>query len=140
MKIVSEKIEFATQGNSEIVEITDRVRERLQESGLRDGLVTVFVPGATGGVTTIEYEPGLVHDFQALLERVAPEDGEYAHNLTHEDHNGHAHVRASLVGPSLSIPFAEGKLRLGRWQQIIFVDCDNRPRQRSIVVQIMGQL
>jgi secondary thiamine-phosphate synthase enzyme len=111
----------------------------VQDSGLNSGVAVLFVPGATGAITTIEHEPGLVQDLGEALERLMPQDIEYAHNLKWHDGNGHSHIRASLVGPSLTVPFLEGRLMLGTWQQIVFLEMDNRPRRRRIVVQIMGE-
>jgi len=121
------------------VDITRDVQAVLQESGITSGLLTVFVPGATGAITTIEYEPGLVKDLPAALERLFPRDMHYAHHDYHDDGNGHSHIRASFLKPSLSIPVVEGRLPLGTWQQIIFVDLDNRPRSRTLHVQILGE-
>jgi secondary thiamine-phosphate synthase enzyme len=123
----------------EIADITDLVREMVEGSGMRSGLAVVFVPGATGAVTTIEHEPGLESDLLEALERIAPKDKEYAHNRRWGDGNGHSHIRASLIGPSLTVPFADGRLILGTWQQIVFLELDNRPRHRRIVVQMMGE-
>jgi secondary thiamine-phosphate synthase enzyme len=123
----------------EIADITDLVREMVEGSGMRSGLAVVFVPGATGAVTTIEHEPGLESDLQEVLERIAPKEKEYAHNRRWGDGNGHSHIRASLIGPSLTVPFADGRLILGTWQQIVFLELDNRPRHRRIVVQMMGE-
>jgi len=139
MKLVTRKIHFSTQGNSEIINLTNKVEKYLEGANLNSGLVNVFIPGATGGVTTIEFEPGLIDDFQQTLQRIVPEESEYSHNLTHNDRNGHSHIRASLIGPSLSIPFENDTLQLGKWQQIVFVDFDNRPREREIILQIIGE-
>ncbi len=139
MAVISKKIKFATRGETDIIDITDKVSARLRDSGLANGTVTVFVPGATGGITTLEYEPGLVKDLQRAFETFAPKDAEYAHNDRWKDMNGHSHVRASLLGPSLTVPFVEGELQLGRWQQVIFIDFDNRPRSREIILQIVGE-
>ncbi len=138
MAVATSYIEFATRGDSDIIDITANVSGAVSESGLTDGVVTVFAPGATGAVTTIEYESGLVSDFKRMLERIAPQDIEYAHNLRWGDGNGHSHVRASLIGPGLSVPLIGGKMPLGTWQQIIFIDLDNRPRERKLIVQIVG--
>ena len=132
-------LRFETKGNAHIVDITRDVQAVLQESGITSGLLTVFVPGATGAITTIEYEPGLVKDLPAALERLFPRDMHYAHHDYHDDGNGHSHIRASFLKPSLSIPVVEGRLPLGTWQQIIFVDLDNRPRSRTLHVQILGE-
>lgn len=139
MAVATGYIEFATRGDSDIIDITADVSGAVSESGLTDGIVTVFAPGATGAVTTIEYESGLVSDFKRMLERIAPQDIEYAHNLRWGDGNGHSHVRASLIGPDLSVPLISGAMQLGTWQQIIFIDLDNRPRERKLIVQIVGE-
>lgn len=131
-------IEFATKGDADIIDITGEVSDAVSESGVTDGIVVVFAPGATGAVTTIEYESGLISDFKSMLERIAPQNITYAHNLRWGDGNGHSHVRASLLGPSLSVPLIGGRMQLGTWQQIIFVDLDNRPRDRKLIVQIVG--
>jgi secondary thiamine-phosphate synthase enzyme len=139
MKVKTEYLELKTSGNTHIVDITGALQGKLQESGLKDGTVTVFVPGATGGVTTIEYEPGLIEDMQELFESIAPQDKEYKHHLRWRDGNGHSHVRASLLGPSLTIPFQGGELILGTWQQVVFIDFDVRARNRRLVLQFMGE-
>lgn len=139
MPVYTTSLELTTRGGSEIIEITGKVQQSLAESRLREGLVTVFVPGSTGGVITLEYEPGLMRDLEKAFERLAPSDETYHHDRTWGDGNGHSHVRASLVGPSLSVPFREGRLILGTWQQIAFVDFDNRPRRRVLIVQVMGE-
>lgn len=139
MKIETEYIKFDTLGNSDIINITPRVDEVLKRTGLNTGCATIFVPGATGALTTIEYEAGLIKDLQDALDRLAPEEMEYRHDLKWGDGNGHSHIRASLLGPGITIPFTGGRLILGTWQQIIFIDMDNRPRNRKLVVQIIGQ-
>lgn len=125
--------------SGDVVDLTDRVAEAVSATGLRDGLATIFVPGATGAVTTIEHEPGLVRDMGDALQRLVPEDRDYHHNLRWHDGNGHSHIRASLLGPSLSVPFSNGRLMLGTWQQIVFLELDNRPRDRRIVCQVLGE-
>jgi len=137
--LITEAIERKTRGNGHILDVTGDVTRILESSGLEEGLVTVFVPGATGGVTTIEFESGLVADMERAFEQWAPQDIPYAHNERWGDGNGHSHVRAALLGPSLSIPFVEGRMILGTWQQIVVVDFDNHPRRRQIVVQVMGE-
>lgn len=137
--IVTEHVDFQTKGNSEMTDLTAKVAAALERSGLRAGVVVVFASGATSAVTTIEYEPGLVDDMKDALERIAPQKIEYAHNQRWGDGNGHSHIRASMIGPSLTVPFSGGKLLLGTWQQIVFLDMDNRPRYRRIVVQIIGE-
>jgi len=139
MKLVTTKMRFSTQGNCEIIDLTNKVKKHLKGADLNSGLANLFIPGATGGLTTMEYEPGLIDDLRKSFERIAPEETEYSHNLTHEDKNAHSHIRASLVGPSLSIPFENATLQLGKWQQIVFIDFDNRPRKREVILQIIGE-
>ena len=139
MELVTRKIQFSTQGNSEIRDLTDEVNKYLKETNLNSGLVNLFIPGATGGLTTMEYEPGLIDDLQHALQRFAPEDTAYRHNITHKDRNAHSHIRASLIGPSLGIPFEDATAQLGKWQQIVFIDFDNRSRKREVILQIVGQ-
>ena len=139
MPVVSMNISLQTSGNGEVVDITQKVSEVVRKSGLTSGIVTVFVPGATAGITTIEYEPGLVEDLNELFDRIIPQDLEYHHNLRWHDGNGHAHVRASLLGPSLTVPFSDGKLTLGIWQQLVLVDFDNKSRSRELSCQVMGE-
>jgi len=122
-----------------MVDITPQINDILSASGLQEGQVTVFATGATAAVTTVEYEPGLLRDVPEALNRIAPEGVHYHHDATWHDGNGNSHVRASLVGPSLTVPFVSGRLLLGTWQQIVFVDCDNRSRQRNIPVQLIGK-
>jgi secondary thiamine-phosphate synthase enzyme len=136
--VVTGSIEFDSRGDAEMIKITDEVAEAVRQTGLRDGTVTLFVPGATGALTTLEYEPGVVEDVQKALDVVAPPERFYQHNVNLGDGNGHSHVRAGLVGPSLAVPFVDGHLTLGRFQNIVFCDFDARPRQRTVVVQVMG--
>jgi secondary thiamine-phosphate synthase enzyme len=138
MRVVTGSIEFSSAGDADVVRVTDEVREALAQTGLKDGTLTVFAPGATAAVTTIEYEPGVVQDFQMVLDEVASPARRWQHNINNHDGNGHSHVRAAMLGPSLTIPFVDGRLILGRWQEIVFVDLDERPRERSLVVQAMG--
>ena len=128
-----------TKGDGEIIDITPKVQKQLTESGISGGIVTVFVQHSTCGITTVEYEPGLIEDLGKLWERIAPKNIPYAHDAHWGDGNGYAHVRASLLGASLTVPFVDKKLALGTWQQIILVDFDNRPRNRTVVVQVMGE-
>ncbi len=139
MKIFTDKIIFETKGNCDIVDITPELKKISEKSKIKNGILNVFIAGATGAITTIEYEPGLVSDLQNLLKKIAPEAGDYGHNKTHSDSNAHSHLRASLLGPSLTVPVDNGKMVLGTWQQIIFVDMDNRPRKREVVVKIIGE-
>lgn len=138
MAVVREGFEISTRGDGDIIDVTSHVSEAVRRSGLTSGTATVFVPGATASVTTIEFEPGLVEDMQELFERLAPRGREYHHNKRWHDGNGHSHVRASLLGPSLAVPFTEGKLELGIWQQVVVIDFDNRARDRSVVCQVIG--
>ncbi len=137
--ITTSEIELRTEGNGVIVDITSRVQQILTNSKFASGIVTVFVNGSTAGVTTIEYEPGLVADFQRAWERLAPSNMPYDHNERWGDSNGFSHVRASLLGASLTVPFTDRRMALGTWQQIVLVDFDNRPRNRTVVVQVMGE-
>lgn len=139
MTVRTETIELSTRGNTAIHDLTATVQATVRGSGLSDGIATVFCPGSTGGITTIEFEPGLVDDVQAAMERLVPRDLRYRHNELNHDDNGHSHVRAGLVGPSLTVPFQAGRLTLGTWQQIVFLDFDSGPRQRRLVVQVMGE-
>ena len=139
MSVITKKIKLNSQGETDIINITDNVRSSVEESKVKDGIVTVFIPGATGGVTTIEYEPGLINDIKRAFEIIAPREGEYQHNIRWKDGNGFSHVRATMLGPSLTVPFSNKKLQLGKWQQIIFIDFDNRPRSREIILQIIGE-
>jgi secondary thiamine-phosphate synthase enzyme len=138
--VKTEQIQVRTRGNNHVINITDQVAAAVAGAGLRAGVVTVFNIGSTAGITTTEYEPGLAnHDLKAAFERLAPQDGDYEHENTWHDDNGHAHVRASLLGPSLAVPFVDGRLALGTWQQIILVDFDTRARTRTVVCQILGE-
>lgn len=137
--VITRRIGLKTRGNGHIIDITRQVAQEVADSGLKDGTVTVFVPGSTGGVTTVEYESGLLSDLQGLFDRLVPSNIHYQHNLRWGDGNGHAHVRASLLGASLTVPFVDKKLTLGTWQQIVFIDFDNRPRSRELVLQLIGE-
>lgn len=139
MPVITETIKFNTEGNTDIIDITERVAGCVNGSKLTEGIVTVFIPGATGGITTIEYEPGLIKDLKEAFDRLISEKIEYAHHLRHKDYNGHSHIRASFIGPSLTIPFLRGTIQLGIWQRVIFIDFDNRSRNRSLIVQIIGE-
>ena len=142
MKVVgvrTEKLRIRTRGSTDVVDITKDVQSALARTGLRAGTVTVFVTGSTAGVTTIEHEPGLVMDIREALDRFAPADASYHHHERSGDDNGHSHIRASLVGPSLTVPFGEGRLMLGTWQQIVLLDFDTRARDRELVVQVLGE-
>ncbi|OLE36004.1 MAG: secondary thiamine-phosphate synthase enzyme, partial [Actinobacteria bacterium 13_1_20CM_3_68_9] len=129
---------LSTGGDSEIVDITDRVQAAVAQAGVGEGQATAFVRGSTAAITTMEYEPGGVHDLQALLERLAPARGDYEHNRLNRDTNSHAHQRASIVGPSEIVPVQGGRLSLGTWQQLVLIDFDDRPRERTLVVQVVS--
>lgn len=138
--VKTKRIKFKTKGNCDVVNITEEVSRAIAQSDIANGIVTVFNVGSTAGVTTTEYEPGLVnYDIAAAFEKIAPEKTRYEHEETWHDDNGHSHVRASLLGPSLSVPIVDGQMTLGTWQQIILVDFDTRPRTRTIICQIVGQ-
>ena len=137
--IVTGQFHLHTQGNGEVHDVTGEVADAVRTSGLNDGIATVFVQGSTGAVSTVEYEPGLVADLRDYFDRAVPPDIPYQHDRRWHDGNGHSHVRATLLGPSLTVPFVQGRLTLGTWQQIVFVDFDVRPRNRTLVVQAMGE-
>ena len=137
--ITSKSLQLHSKGNCDVIDITPQVSQAVRESGMGAGTVTIFITGSTAGVTTVEYEPGLIADLQALFERVAPQGIDYRHNLRWGDGNGHSHIRASLLGASLVVPFADKSLMLGTWQQIVFIDFDNRPRTRTVMMQITGE-
>jgi len=138
MTIRTHSITMSTSGGVELRDITDPVRQFLRDSELKEGLLTVFVPGSTAAVTTIEYEPGLVADIKKALERVAPEGIPYEHDRRWHDGNGHSHIRASFLKPSVTIPFSNSSLMLGTWQQLVFIELDVRPRNRTVIIQLMG--
>lgn len=139
MATLLSKIEVETRGHADVVDVTEMVRARISESRLQSGIACLFVPGATGGVTTVEYEPGCVADLRSAFERIAPAGGTYEHEKRWHDGNGHSHVRAALLGPSLAFPFADAAPLLGTWQQIVFVDFDVRSRRRELLLQLVGE-
>lgn len=139
MKIITGSINISTRGHTDIIDVTREAADVLCKSNLNRGNLTVFVSGSTAGITTIEYEPGLLKDLPEAFEKLAPAGVNYHHDDTWGDGNGHAHVRAALLGPSFTVPFENGKLLLGTWQQIVVIDFDNRPRNRDIVVQMIGE-
>ena len=134
MHVVTKYVSLHSRGEIDAVNITESVESAVSETELKDGIVTVFVPGSTGALTTIEYESGLLRDFPAMLEKLVPKHFDYAHGS-----NGHSHVRASIIGPSITIPFKDGRLTLGTWQQLVFLELDTRPRSRDLVLQIIGE-
>jgi len=139
LSVKTKQLSIHTRGEGDILDITSAVAEAVVETKLKNGIVTVFVPGSTGALTTIEYEPGLLKDFPNMLERIAPKNLAYEHEKRWHDGNGHSHVRASLIGPGLTVPFSNGRLTLGTWQQIIFMELDVRSRARNLILQIMGE-
>ena len=139
MKVITERIDLSTRGDGDLVDITHEVAEKLGDTKLKRGVVTVFVVGSTAAITTFEYEPGLIKDIQELYAKLIPRNRRYAHDETWGDANGFSHLRAALQGPSLTIPFEEGKLMLGTWQQVVLAEFDNRSRKRQVVVQMIGE-
>ena len=139
MNVSTLEISVPTKGNADMIDITDRIQKLIIENGFEEGNATVFVPGATGGITTIEFEPGLQKDLPDFFEKLAPRDAIYKHDETWHDGNGHSHVRASMLGPSLTIPFENNKLILGKWQQVVLLDFDTKPRDRRIIIQLIGK-
>jgi secondary thiamine-phosphate synthase enzyme len=132
------ELRFSTEGDGDVVDLTDGVRSVLAQAGVQEGMASVFVPGSTAAVTTMEYEPGGVHDLKAALDRLVPREGDYEHNRLNHDSNSHAHIRAAIVGPSETMPVRGGRLATGTWQQLVLVDFDDRPRERTVVVQIVS--
>ena len=137
--VVTKKISLQSKGNCDIIDITPQVEQQIAGADVNSGTVTLFVAGSTAGITTIEFEPGLISDFPDMWERIVPSNIPYNHDRRWGDGNGHAHVRASLLGASLVVPFNDKRLTLGTWQQIVLVDFDNRPRSRQLILQIMGE-
>ena len=138
MAVVTRDITFQSKGKTQVIDITQDISDELSSIKIKNGIVTLFVPGSTASLTTIEYEKGVVSDLQDAVERLFPEKINYKHNIVWDDGNGHSHVRASVLGPSLTIPLVNGSLVLGTWQQIVFIDFDNRLRNRQVIIQIMG--
>ena len=139
MAVASRNIQIKTSRENDILDITEQTSRAVKESKMKNGIVTVFVSGSTAAITTLEYEPGLKTDFPNMLSRVAPKGIEYEHDNTWHDGNGHSHVRASLIGPILTIPFREGQMMLGTWQQIVLIEMDAKPRERRVILQMMGE-
>jgi secondary thiamine-phosphate synthase enzyme len=132
------QLRFSTDGDGDVIDLTEGVESVLESSGVENGMVSVFVPGSTAAVTAMEHEPGGVRDLREALERLIPKAGDYEHNRLNHDTNSHAHIRAAIVGPSETVPVRDGGLALGTWQQLVLVDFDDRPRQRTVVVQVIG--
>jgi len=139
MTVITGSVSLSTNSETDIHDITDAIANVVSKSGLKAGTVTVFCPSSTSALTTIEYESGAVSDLKRLFDEIIPQNREYAHNARWHDGNGHSHTRAALLGPSLTIPFVEGRLTLGTWQQVIYVDFDNKPRRRELVLQMIGE-
>ncbi len=139
MSVINLSIELQTQGNADIHDLTATVQQAVQKSELSNGTLTIFCPSATSGLTTLEYESGCIEDLKQLFDEIISANREYAHNARWGDGNGHSHIRAALLGPSLTVPFIDQRLTLGTWQQIIYVDFDTRPRRRSLVLQLIGE-
>jgi len=139
LTVITKALLFQTKGENDILDITDEVIQAVNTTKLENGIVTIFIPGATGALTTIEYEPGLLIDLPNILEKIAPKNFLYEHEKRWHDGNGHSHVRASLIGPSITVPFVKGNLTLGTWQQIVFLELDARSRKRKIILQIIGE-
>ncbi|MDP8233310.1 MAG: secondary thiamine-phosphate synthase enzyme YjbQ [Candidatus Saelkia tenebricola] len=138
VRVQTKELSFSTKGNGEIIDLTDKIQNALHEAKFKDGIVTCFVVGSTSGITTIEYEPGLLQDLPNLMEKLIPVNDDYKHNATWGDGNGFSHLRHSLIGASLTIPFEKGHLLLGTWQQVVFLEFDNTQRQRTVILQFMG--
>ncbi len=139
MKIINRRIRLRTKGNGDLIDITEELKKILKESGLNQGNITVFHPGSTAAIITFEYEPGLCQDIQEMFEKLIPRNRHYHHDDTWGDANGFSHLRAALQGPSLSIPFEQGRLLLGTWQQVVLAEFDNRSRSREVIVQLIGE-
>ena len=139
MAVYDEDFDIQTKGEDHIIDITEDVASIVQNSNLTDGIACIFVSGSTGTITTIEYEPGLLEDMPEAMERLAPKDAVYQHHLRWQDSNGHSHVRASIMGPGITVPFRGGQMLLGTWQQIVFIELDVKPRNRQIRVQLVGE-
>jgi secondary thiamine-phosphate synthase enzyme len=139
MNVLTRTIQIRSESENDVIDVTNQLSSIVNESHFEKGIAIIFVSGSTAAITTIEYEPGLVHDFPAMLSRIVPKNMKYEHDNTWHDGNGHSHVRASLIGPSLTIPIMHGKLTLGTWQQIVILEMDTRPRNRNVIVQIMGE-
>ncbi len=138
MPVHSGQLRFSTEGDGDVIDLTEGVLEVVRSAGVDEGAVSVFVPGSTAAVTTMEYEPGGVHDLRATMDRLVPSEGDYEHNRLNADTNSHAHIRAAMVGPSETVPLRGGRLGTGTWQQVVLIDFDDRPRERTVVVQVVS--
>ena len=137
--VKTEEIKFQTSGPGDIIDMTAEIQKAVKKSGITNGIVTVFAPGSTTGITTIEYEPGLIRDVPELMEKLVPSDRSYHHDDTWHDGNGFSHLRSAMIGSDITVPFVGGKLTLGTWQQVVFLEFDNRARNRHVILQIMGE-
>ena len=138
MGVHTGELRFSTRGDGDAIDLTEGLRQIVEQSGVREGTLSVFVPGSTAAVTAMEYEPGGQHDLRAALDRLVPAQGDYEHNRLNADTNSHAHIRAAIVGPSETVPIAEGRLATGTWQQLVLLDFDDRPRERRVVVHVLS--
>ena len=138
MAVHTGQLRFSTEGDGDVIDLTAGVENVLESAGVENGVVSVFVPGSTAAVTAMEFEPGGVRDLRAALERLVPAEGDYDHNRLNNDTNSHAHIKAAIVGPSETVPVRDGRLELGTWQQLVLVDFDDRPRRRTVLVQVIG--
>ena len=138
MTVFASQVQLSTEGDGDTLDITAALEAAVREAGVGQGVVSVFVPGSTAAITTMEYEPGGVHDLRSALGRLVPAEGDYEHNRLNHDTNSHAHIRAAIVGPSETVPVRDGRLELGTWQQVVLIDFDDRPRRRSVSVQVLG--
>lgn len=136
--VIQKELSFSTKGDTDIINLTPIIEQELGHLEISDGIVTIFAPGATGAITTIEYESGLINDFKRIIKKLIPQDETYQHNKRWGDDNAHSHLRASIIGPELTIPLSQRQLLLGTWQQVIFVDFDVRPRNRTLILQFIG--
>jgi secondary thiamine-phosphate synthase enzyme len=139
MTVKNKSLKLQTRGRDHVIDITGEVEDAVSGSKIKNGIATVFIHGSTASVTTVEYEPGLVKDIKTIDEKLVPSNVSYAHDATWGDANGYAHLRASLIGPSITVPVVSGSMTLGTWQQIIVIDHDNRPRSREVIIQVMGE-
>jgi len=137
--VKTDEIRFSTSGSGDIINLTDGIQNSIRKSNINSGVITIFAPGATTGLTTIEYEPGLLKDLPQLMEKLIPSDISYEHDNTWHDGNGFSHLRSALIGPDITVPFVSKKMTLGTWQQIVFLEFDNKPRNRSVILQIVGE-
>ncbi|HEY1273880.1 MAG TPA: secondary thiamine-phosphate synthase enzyme YjbQ [Thermoleophilaceae bacterium] len=138
MAVHTGQLRFSTEGDGDVMDLTEGIESVVESAGVDSGVASVFVPGSTAAVTTMEFEPGGVHDLRALLDRLVPPQGDYEHNRLNHDTNSHAHIKAAIVGPSETVPVRDGRLALGTWQQVVLIDFDDRPRERTVVVQVVG--